>query len=74
MAVATPCGASARDRLPALTRAGVAHFYFVCIHPFEDGNGRIGRAPAEKVLARSLGEPSLIGAVEDDCPAPPSLP
>lgn len=46
--------------LPALTRAGIAHLYFVCIHPFEDGNGRIGRAIAEKVLAQNLGQPSLI--------------
>ena len=52
--------ADASDRLPALTRASLAHFYFVCIHPFEDGNGRIGRALAEKALAQSLGEPSLI--------------
>jgi Fic family protein len=47
------------DPLPTLTRAGIAHFYFVCIHPFEDGNGRIGRAIAEKVLAQSLGRPTL---------------
>jgi Fic family protein len=46
--------------MPALTRAGVAHLYFVCIHPFEDGNGRIGRAIAEKVLAQNLGQPTLI--------------
>jgi Fic family protein len=46
--------------LPALTRAGIAHLYFVCIHPFEDGNGRIGRALAEKLLAQNLGQPSLI--------------
>ncbi len=46
--------------LPALTRAGIAHLYFVCIHPFEDGNGRIGRALAEKSLAQSLSRPSLI--------------
>jgi Fic family protein len=46
--------------LPALTRAGIAHLYFVCIHPFEDGNGRVGRALAEKSLAQSLGHPSLI--------------
>ncbi len=45
--------------LPALTRAGVAHFYFECIHPFEDGNGRIGRAVAEKALAQNLGHPPL---------------
>ena len=46
--------------MPALTRAGVAHFYFECIHPFEDGNGRVGRALAEKALAQSLREPTLI--------------
>jgi Fic family protein len=46
--------------LPALTRAALAHLYFVCIHPFEDGNGRIARALAEKSLAQSLGQPSLI--------------
>ena len=46
--------------LPALTRAAVAHLHFVHIHPFEDGNGRIARAVAEKVLAESLGEPSAI--------------
>jgi len=45
---------------PALTRAGAAHLYFESIHPFEDGNGRIGRALAEKSLAQSLGQPSLI--------------
>ncbi|MEA5426398.1 Fic family protein [Arcicella lustrica] len=48
------------NALPALTRAGIAHLYFVCIHPFEDGNGRIGRAIAEKALAQSLGQPTLI--------------
>jgi Fic family protein len=45
--------------LPALTRAGAAHIYFESIHPFEDGNGRIGRAISEKVLAQGLGRPSL---------------
>jgi Fic family protein len=45
--------------LPALTRAGLAHLYFECIHPFEDGNGRIGRAIAEKALAQGAGQPSL---------------
>jgi Fic family protein len=46
--------------LPALTRAGIGHLYFVSIHPFEDGNGRIGRALAEKSLSQNLGQPSLI--------------
>jgi Fic family protein len=50
----------AADQLPALTRAGIAHLYFESIHPFEDGNGRIGRALAEKSLAQNLGQPSLI--------------
>jgi len=45
--------------LPALTRAGIAHLYFVSIHPFEDGNGRMARAVAEKALAQGLGEPTL---------------
>src|SRR5664280_196117 len=48
------------EPLPALTRAGAAHLYFESIHPFEDGNGRIGRAIAEKSLAQSLGQPTLI--------------
>ncbi len=46
--------------LPALTRAGIAHLYFVTIHPFEDGNGRIGRALSEKALSQALGQPTLI--------------
>ncbi len=45
--------------LPALTRAGLAHLYFVSIHPFDDGNGRIARAVAEKALAQNLGYPTL---------------
>jgi Fic family protein len=47
------------DPLPTLVRAGIAHLYFECIHPFEDGNGRIGRVIAEKALAQSLGQPTL---------------
>ncbi|AFL51486.1 Fic family protein [Sinorhizobium fredii] len=46
--------------LPALTRAGMVHLYFESIHPFEDGNGRIGRALSEKSIAQDLGQPSLI--------------
>lgn len=46
--------------LPALTKAGLAHLYFVTIHPFEDGNGRLARALSEKALAQALGQPSLL--------------
>lgn len=38
-------------------KAGVAHLWFVTIHPFEDGNGRIARAIADMVLARSEQSP-----------------
>lgn len=48
------------ESLPALTRAGLSHLYFESIHPFEDGNGRLGRALAEKSLAQNIGRPSLI--------------
>ena len=36
-------------------RAGLAHLWFVTIHPFDDGNGRIARAIADMSLARSEG-------------------
>jgi len=36
-------------------QAGIAHFWFVTIHPFEDGNGRIARAIADMALARADG-------------------
>lgn len=41
--------------LDPVLKAGIAHFWFVTIHPFEDGNGRIGRAIADLLLARSDG-------------------
>lgn len=39
---------------PAL-KAGVVHFWFVTIHPFDDGNGRIARSIADMVLCRADG-------------------
>lgn len=42
------------DTDPVL-RAGIAHLWFVTIHPFEDGNGRIARAIADLALARADG-------------------
>lgn len=53
--------------LPALTRAGIAHQYFESIHPFEDGNGRIGRALSEKALSQSVGRPTLIALSQTIC-------
>ncbi len=50
--------------LPAITRAGIAHLWFESIHPFEDGNGRIGRAVAEKALAQAIEGPSLTALAE----------
>ena len=53
----------------APVRAAIAHIYFESIHPFEDGNGRIGRAIAEKALSQGLGAPvpfSLSSAIESD--------
>jgi Fic family protein len=38
-------------------KAGLAHLWFVTIHPFDDGNGRIARAIADMVLARSESSP-----------------
>ncbi len=41
------------DGIDAVLKAALAHFRFVTIHPFDDGNGRIARAIADMVLARS---------------------
>lgn len=45
-----------RLNTPAV-KAAIAHIYFESIHPFEDGNGRIGRAIAEKTLSKGFGRP-----------------
>ncbi len=52
-------GHDGEHQLPPITRAGIAHLWFESIHPFEDGNGRIGRAIIEKSLAQGLSIPVL---------------
>ena len=43
------------DELDLVLKAGIAHLWFVTLHPFDDGNGRLTRALTEKLLARSDG-------------------
>ncbi len=45
---------SRTDGTDGLVRAAVAHLWFETIHPFEDGNGRVGRALAEQALAQDM--------------------
>lgn len=49
-----------REIKKAPVRAAIAHLYFESIHPFEDGNGRIGRAIAEKALSQGIGRPVML--------------
>jgi Fic family protein len=42
-----------KDPIDPVLKAGLAHLWFVTIHPFDDGNGRIARAIADMALARS---------------------
>jgi Fic family protein len=57
----TPADFLAWFETPAETdpviKAGLAHLWFVTIHPFDDGNGRIARSIADMALARSEGSP-----------------
>ncbi len=52
-------GGSKEIKKPAV-RSAIAHIYFESIHPFEDGNGRIGRAISEKTLSQGVGRPILL--------------
>jgi len=44
---------NAADKTDLVLKAAIAHLWFVTIHPFEDGNGRIARALTDLLLARS---------------------
>lgn len=46
------------DSIDPVLKAGIAHLWFVTIHPFEDGNGRIARAISDLALARADGIPA----------------
>ena len=46
-----------KESIDPVLKAAVAHLWFVTIHPFDDGNGRIARAIADMALARSEGTP-----------------
>jgi Fic family protein len=48
---------NAEDKIDPVIKAALAHLWFVTIHPFEDGNGRIARAIADMSLARSEASP-----------------
>ncbi|MFA6950872.1 MAG: Fic family protein [Lentimicrobiaceae bacterium] len=43
------------NQLDPVLKAAIAHFWFIIIHPFDDGNGRIGRALTDMLLARAEG-------------------
>lgn len=43
------------NHLDPVLKAGIAHFWFIIIHPFDDGNGRMARAITDMLLARSEG-------------------
>ncbi len=51
--------ADSADALPGLIRAGIAHIWFEKIHPYDDGNGRVGRAIVDHALSQTLGYPAL---------------
>ena len=49
--------AGGKNDTDPVIRAGIAHLWFVTIHPFEDGNGRIARAIGDRALACADGTP-----------------
>jgi len=52
--------ASGSKQIDGFARAAIAHLWFESIHPFEDGNGRIGRAIIDMAMAQQLGQPARL--------------
>ncbi|MDR0587715.1 MAG: Fic family protein [Burkholderiales bacterium] len=52
--------ANQKSEEPELIKAGLAHLWFVTLHPFDDGNGRIARAVSDLFLARADGCPQRL--------------
>ena len=63
--------ANAQTGEPLLIKAGLAHLWFVTLHPFDDGNGRIARAVGDLFLTRADGSPqrfySLSAQIQREC-------
>ena len=60
---------SGDQNIAGIARAGIAHLWFEVIHPFDDGNGRVGRAMTDHALSQYLGYPTtacLATAIEAD--------
>lgn len=51
---------ASRETEEGLVRGGVAHLWFVTLHPFEDGNGRLARAITDMALAQDEGQPMRV--------------
>ena len=54
------------DAMDLVLKAAIAHFWFVTIHPFDDGNGRIARALTDMLLAKSEGSPLRFYSVSNE--------
>ncbi|PCH74997.1 MAG: cell filamentation protein Fic [Flavobacteriaceae bacterium] len=48
---------NSNEKMEPVIKAGIAHLWFITIHPFEDGNGRVSRAITDMLLARADGIP-----------------
>lgn len=53
----SPLGRVGEGQLDPVLKSAIAHFWFIIIHPFDDGNGRIARAISDLLLARADGSP-----------------